>query len=264
MTEKQEENRYPEPKLPARARVYDGNKEGIGLVRNGKWVDYDGTELGEFIRDDRGILLRSDDKDIGYLDVHGNIVNGEGMYIATLVKRRLYPLVMILLCLLAIAALTLFIVTCSLNRSGEPYIPTIFVFGADGADWSETENLPIFENERPDGKIAPGTSGEYRFSVENANDDDVVFSFEFAEECEYDIGIVYGLQRDGSEISGEERKPIEELGIGDLTINAGSSTTFVLSWNWPYVGDDETDTAAGIAAADYTIHISVTAEILAR
>ncbi len=251
-------------KMPGRASVYDGSGEKIGKVRRGVWYDGEGGRKGEFRKSDAGVLFYDEDTAKGYLDGHDNVLTMSGSYVATLRKAKPFPLVLIIILLVALTVVSVLFATCSLADTGTPYAPVIFIADEEGTSWDETEDLAVFDNDVfDDDKIAPGLTGTYAFIFENRNEHTVTYSLTFSEINEYGISMGYTLKRDGAYLSGGENDylGVSELGVTDLTIQSGSSARFELSWIWND-GNDEADTEAGENGASYTLEISLTAEVV--
>lgn len=250
-------------RLPVRAGVCDRAGKRIGRIRRSVWYDGDRERLGEFRKEETNVFFYDGQKRAAYVDKNDNILTLSGGYVATI---RRFPWRLAALLVLALALLTAFSVLlglyCAGRSVGADYAPVLFVADAEGTQWSEEENLPVFFNEKfGDTKIAPGMRGSYRFVLENRNADALVFSLAFSEENEYGIGLVYRLSRDGALIAGgAEYRAADALGISDLTVEAWSSTVFELEWYWQ---DGEADTAAGENEAQYTLTIAFTAAVQA-
>ncbi len=243
--------------LPVRGKVRDAGGADAGTVRGSVWHDGQ-RRRGEFRRSGGAVLLYDGERASGYMDCHGNVMNERGEYLATVARRRVFPIAVVVLLLAALAAVAVLLGTCP--REVSPYAPVLFV-ADDGASWAETEELPVFENGSTDGKIVPGSSGSYSFRFVNKNAHTVTYSLTFSEVNPYGIDMAYRLFRDGACVSGTDG-PVNaaELGVYGLTIESGSSTLFVIEWTWRH--SDETDTAAGENEAGYSLGITLTGEIL--
>lgn len=263
-TAKEKESAVPViVKPPRRGTVVNEQGERIGKIRNYVWRDESHREKGVFVEGEENVFVCSGDTRTGYVDGNDNILTLSNKYLGTIRRpgRRL-PVLILLIALITV--LTVGLSAYFLNRSENFYAPAIFIATEGGESWEEDENLPVFLNDRfGDSKIAPGMRGSYRFTFENRNDDVLRYSLSFSEQNEYGIRLVYRLKRDGAYLPGAETYvPAEELGLGDLTIEALSSSLFELEWYWQ--DNDAVDTVAGENAALYTLTISLRAEVAGR
>lgn len=254
-------------RLPRRATIVDADGNKIGKLRKGIWQDEEGTELGVLRREENeSVSLYRNDERVAFLDKNDNLVSLQNNeYIATL---RCLPIAAILIIVLLLAlttALSAFLSVYYINRSSEPYIPTMFVVeGAeDGMAWEDTENLPIFYNsDFGTDKIAPGMTGRYSFRLSNESGGPLEFSLVFDCVNEYGIDLAYTLYRDGVPVAGQiEKVPAEGLSTDGMTIEEGSDSIFSLEWEWRH--NDPVDTEAGENQALYVLNITFNAEAVA-
>ena len=250
-------------KLPRRGRVRNKKGERCGKIRRSVWYSEEGDTRGEFRKEERNVFLYSDKERRCYVDKNNNILALDHTYVATIHRTSWLPILIIVIILAIATVLSVVLGAYFLNRSVD-YAPVLFIAHEDGTQWEDEEDLPVFVNETfGDAKVAPGMEGSYRFSLRNDNDDALVFSLLFEEENEYGIGLVYKLKRDGVYVSGAEgHLSPGELGVTEMTIEARSTTVFEIEWYWAH--NDEVDTAAGEAAADYTLHIAFSAYVSDR
>ena len=106
------------------------------------------------------------------------------------------------------------------------------------------------------GKIAPGTKGSFDIIVDATGSDvGVDYSVSFSDETNKPANLKF-------KYAGREASTLQELSpyiIGTIDANATSKTqTKKIEWEWSYTGDDEADTATGIADLDYTFNVTVT------
>ena len=250
-------------KLPRRGRVRNKKGERCGKIRHSVWYSEEGDTRGEFRKEERNVFLYADKERRCYVDKNNNILALDHTYVATIHRTSWLPILIIVIILAIATVLSVVLGAYFLNRSVD-YAPVLFIAHEDGTQWQDEEDLPVFGNETfGDAKVAPGMEGSYRFSLRNDNDDALVFSLLFEEENEYGIGLVYKLKRDGVYVSGAEgHLSPGELGVTEMTIEARSTTVFEIEWYWAH--NDEADTAAGEAAADYTLHIAFSAYVSDR
>lgn len=247
-------------KLPTRGHIVDREGNRIGTLRASVWYDGEEEEVGAFRKEETNVFFYDGTAArAGYVDANDNILSLANKYIATIRHIKLWPLLLILI----LAAVTLVSVILSayfLTRSGSGTAEFTFVAGEGGIAWEDSENLPVFMNERfGDTVIAPGMEGSYTFTFENRNENALVFSLSFSEDNAYGIGLVYRLVRDGVYISGADYLHAGELGVDGMTIEAQSASVFRIEWFWQ--DNDPVDTAAGENGATYTLHISYTAAV---
>lgn len=241
-----------------RGKVVNSDGEKIGKVRRRIWRDLDDNIIGEFRKDDDGgvyLYEYEGEERKGYLDKNDNVFTLSNAYMATLRRFRFIILIIILLILALITAISTAVGVSYINRSAEPYIPTLFVADEYGDEWSQTENLQVFNNSLfgPD-KIAPGMQGSYVFRMSNETAKAVQFSLDFSCENEYGIDLAFTLYRDGVALAGEDQKvAADEISLSDLTIEANSDSLFTLEWEWRH--NDAVDTIAGENEAVYTLYI---------
>lgn len=251
-------------RLPVRAAVVDREGNRIGKVRKSVWYDSEDNDLGFFRKEETNVFFYGGGVRTGYVDGNNNVLTLSDGYMATLRRFRWAVLAVILVIVALATAFSVILSAYLLDRSqNTDYAPVLFVAGEDGTAWEETENIPVFLNERfGDTVIAPGMSGSYQFVFENRNAHALEFSFTFGEGNEYGIRLVYRLRRDGVYIAGNDRSlSAEELSVSGMTIEAQSSSVFAIEWHWLH--DDAADTAAGENGAQYTLHIAFSASVSA-
>lgn len=267
----------PSPvRLPRRAKVVDAEGNKIGSVRASKWYDLEGKLVGIFRREEKSVRLHHADLAGAYLDKNDNVMALSGNYVATLKRFPLAILIIILAILIFATVLSGVLGASFLSRSESiDYAPTLFVADEKGISWDEMESLDVFVNQQfGDNTIAPGVYGNYAFTLENRNADDIEFSLTFSCENEYGIDLAYSLERDGQYVAGgasEESKlspeglnaALDAAQTGEeyhMTLAAGSETVFVLGWLWRH--NDPVDTVAGESGMIYKLHITFTASVV--
>ena len=251
-------------RLPVRAAVIDREGNRVGKVRKSVWYDNEDNDLGFFRKEETNVFFYGGGVRTGYVDGNNNVLTLSDGYMATLRRFRWAVLAVILVIVALATALSVILSAYLMDRSqNTDYAPVLFVAGEDGTSWAETENIPVFMNERfGDTVIAPGMSGSYEFVFENRNAHALEFAFTFGEENEYGIRLVYRLRRDGVYIAGRDGAlTAEELSVSGMTIEAHSSSVFEIEWQWLH--DDAADTAAGENGAQYTLQIAFSASVSA-
>ena len=260
------ETAQPEPedidvRLPERATVVDEQGARIGKVRDGIWYDKKDEPCGEFVKESTNVFVYKGSARTGYLDKNDNILTMNNRYVATLRRPNRARIAVAALLVVLLTALTFVLSAYFMLRSENYYAPVLFIATENGASWEESEDLPVFFNDKfGDEKAYPGMSGSYRFVFENRNADKLEYSLRFVDQNEYGIEIVYRLKRDNSYIAGASGYVrAEELGREALTIEPESSTVFELEWYWR--DNDAADTAAGENGAVYRLKISLSAHV---
>ncbi len=143
----------------------------------------------------------------------------------------------------------------------EDYIPTFFVAYADGQEWEDDEQLPIFENGYyEETKIHPGMAGSYQFRLQNENQQRLLYSLNFTETNEFGVNLKYRLKADDTYIAGDEKTYLtaKEISQKESVLAAEASTIFTLEWKWV---DGANDAYAGMNNANYILHIKFSGKI---
>lgn len=132
--------------------------------------------------------------------------------------------------------------------------------------WQDETNLKIFEDSsnisKVRGKIAPESSGTYKFVVNNGTKYDLNYKISLIENNESNINIKYKLKKGDTYII-DDYKSYNEINIEEALLNTKSSDTYYLEWKW--IGDnDNTDTQIGTNAKntniEYGLKIKLEAE----
>lgn len=124
--------------------------------------------------------------------------------------------------------------------------------------------LNIFKNPIFDGEkiIAPRSSGEYRFCVENLVDGNLTYGIEFLDEMTNPINMKYKLKIDNIYIRGNEDEyvSIEELKVDDIVVLEDSNNIYTLEWKW--IDNDIADTYVGSLKEiqTYTLKLKINAD----
>lgn len=125
--------------------------------------------------------------------------------------------------------------------------------------WSQNSQLNIFSNKsfNYENIIAPGSTGEYKFIIENQNGKgtSILCNGVFNEINEKNINMVYKIKINGQYINNEDQwKKINEFKIEDLKIE--DNATCSLIWRWE---DAPNDTQIGESSdANYKLNITIT------
>ncbi len=145
--------------------------------------------------------------------------------------------------------------------------------GADIANWSfkiaknageEVKNITLRNTANKatlvNGKIAPGTSGEFSITLDATGSDVAVdYTVEFVNEVNKPTNIVFTY-------NGNNYKNLNEIGVikGNIGISNERSKTVTIKWEWPYqkgntdvakIENDNIDTKDGTSLLDYSFDI---------
>lgn len=102
-------------------------------------------------------------------------------------------------------------------------------------------------------KIAPGTKGSFQFVVKNVSEVNATFDLTL-ELTGAQVPFQYTIQVDeGAASSASTTLPM----LNNQAINRNASTTITITWEWPFEGNDETDTTLGIEASTVTIKATI-------
>ena len=132
--------------------------------------------------------------------------------------------------------------------------------------WQDETNLKIFEDSsnisKVRGKIAPESTGTYKFIVNNGTKYNLNYKITFEETNDYNINMKFKLKKGDTYIV-SSYSSYSDLNIEDVLLNTKSSDTYYLEWKW--IGDnDNNDTQIGRNAKSsnitYGLNIKVEAE----
>lgn len=143
-------------------------------------------------------------------------------------------------------------------------LPTIKV-SDDETEITNDNDLNIFANAKFNGetKIAPKSSGEYKFVIENISDTTLAYDIKFKDIMSNPINMKYKLKIDNIYIRGNEDKyiDIDELSVDDIVVLEDSNNIFTLEWYWE--DDDKADTYVGSLESDeyYTLELMIQADV---
>lgn len=143
-------------------------------------------------------------------------------------------------------------------------LPTIKV-SDDETEISDNTDLNIFANAKFNGEsiIAPKSSGEYKFVIENISNTTLAYDIEFKDIMSNPINMKYKLKIDNIYIRGNEEEYIDinELSVDDIVVLEDSNNIFTLEWYWE--DDDKADTYVGSLESDeyYTLELMIQADV---
>ena len=143
-------------------------------------------------------------------------------------------------------------------------LPTIKVSDNE-TEITDNTDLNIFANEKFNGEsiIAPKSSGEYKFVIDNIADTTLAYDIEFKDIMSNPINMKYRLKIDNIYIRGNENEYIDisELSVDDIVVLEDSNNIFTLEWYWE--DDDTADTYVGSLKSDgyYTLELMIKADV---
>lgn len=142
----------------------------------------------------------------------------------------------------------------------------IVLENSTGSRWSQLTRLNVFANQKYNGQpiIAPSSSGEYAFTIQNTARFPLQYTLQITDENEAGVPMEYRLKQGEKYLAGGES---EWADVSTLSAVAGelpheSEAVYTLEWRWN--GDnDAVDTSIGIAAQDgakYLLNFRIAAE----
>lgn len=180
-------------------------------------------------------------------------------YIGSIVRdRRNIFNIVVLSALAVILSVTIALIALINPPASETVIPVIEVSDSDG-EWS-TREIAVF-----DGKIQPGSFGEYQFVLNNPHDLEMAYSFYIEPKYEGEIipafPILFRIKMNNVILQTEEWRTVDKLEFEDLNILPNARQSFTLEWNWPFEsGMDGNDTAIGSDGGKISIALSLIAQ----
>lgn len=141
----------------------------------------------------------------------------------------------------------------------------IIIVTEDDVDWNKKEELNIFNNVKFNGekKIAPWSSGTYKFCVKNEVGSDITYDISFSDAMTNPVNMVYKLKIDNVYVRGDSENyvSIDELDLDDVIVKKDSNNVYTLEWYW--ADDDEADTYTGSQQTDqyYTLNLNIQATL---
>jgi len=130
---------------------------------------------------------------------------------------------------------------------------------------TDDTDLNIFANAKFNGesKIAPKSSGEYKFVIENISDTTLAYDIEFKDIMSNPVNMKYKLKIDNIYIRGDEETyvGINQLSVNDIVVLENSNNVFTLEWYWE--DNDKADTYVGSLKSDeyYTLKLMIQADV---
>ena len=127
---------------------------------------------------------------------------------------------------------------------------------------SNNTKLNIF-NGLKNNKIAPKSSGTYRFSVKNKSNHDMIYNIKFEDDMKSFINMKYRLKMDNIFVKGNSDKyvSIDELNLESIIVPKNSINIYTLDGCWE--DDDKNDTKVGTMKQDqyYYFKMQITSNI---
>lgn len=132
--------------------------------------------------------------------------------------------------------------------------------------WNQGDIIDLFYNRTggPTEKVAPGSSGFYRFQLKNTLSRELKLTLDISEgESHLPLQITLTpLKANGSKLT--KQAVSGSITDGKLTlqdeIGANELITYQLDWEWPFTGNDTADTTIGEAGGVYTLQLLIHAE----
>lgn len=159
--------------------------------------------------------------------------------IGTIELTRRDPVHIILLSALALllAATIAFVALINLPFEGSP---TINIRDNNGS-YEGQGVIAVF-----DGSVKPGSSGEYRFIINNPYNVELDYSisidkrYEGTQDIEY-FPLQFRLRMNNALIESDRWLSLEELNFSELEMMRKSDQSFSLEWRWPFESDTDKD-----------------------
>ena len=135
-----------------------------------------------------------------------------------------------------------------------------FIISDNDVTWNDSTEIKIFEDSMYgfDGKIAPESSNTYQFVLKNSTKYNLKYKISFTETNPYNMNLKYKLKKNDTYIV-SEYSYYDQLNLSEQLLNSKSNDTFYLEWKW-VSENDNVDTEAGKAVANYNLKINVEAE----
>lgn len=217
--------------------VFDGESDGLRVYRG----SIEGVEF-TLSTDDNYMYL--DGRTIGRLSPPQNVASKVLLSVALLL------LVALLVCI------------AILNAMPEDIYPN-FAINDDMGYWGTNGTVEIFG----DNPVAPGSSGKYTFVIDNPNDVQLEYTLTLTfthNGQQSNVPIDYSLEMNGVDIDWTSVEGRHSCSIDGIRFASRSSHLFTLYWDWPFSsGNDGLDSTVGGKGGEYTLHISVVAEVAA-
>lgn len=240
---------------PIRADVLDAAGNRIGKVRGGAFYSLEGAFFGRFVSMEEGVFLAHEGEVLGVLDGDRVLSAREGEHLCTL-RRNAWGVWLLFLTVAALffACFTLGFAYRFFPASMSGITDFDYQLTGSGSEWNIDIDLPAAWGDAEGELIAPGMSGEYRFTIRNGSPVDVTGVFLFEEDNKAGIDMRFRLRQNGELISSEEFVPLDELELSSAYLSSDSTSAFVLEWYWSH--NDPVDTWVGENGAYYAVELA--------
>lgn len=240
---------------PIRADVLDAAGNRIGKVRGGAFYSLEGAFFGRFVSMEEGVFLAHEGEVLGVLDGDRVLSAREGEHLCTL-RRNAWGVWLLFLTVAALffACFTLGFAYRFFPASMSGITDFDYQLTGSGSEWNIDIDLPAAWGDAEGELIAPGMSGEYRFTIRNGSPVDVTGVFRFEEDNKAGIDMRFRLRQNGELISSEEFVPLDELELTPAYLSSDSTSAFVLEWYWSH--NDPVDTWVGENGAYYAVELA--------
>ena len=252
--------------------IYDSRDRAMGAVSGKTVTDLNGEVTALFSRVEKRENSRekkykiriyaADGRDAFYLadGKFYSISDGEERLIGSCDVTERNPVRIAFFGLLTVflALLTVFITVINLPFDGRPVIEI-----RDGnGSWEAQGVVAVF-----DGKILPGSSGEYPFVISNPYGVALDYSFALTPEYEGNVAgteyfpLTFRLKMNNVLIRTDEWLTAEELVYKELSVMPNSDQSFTLEWRWAFDnGNDGGDTLIGADGGKISVVLNLTAK----
>lgn len=243
--------------------VCDASGKILGSVSKTGLFDLFGGQIAQTVTDENGAegktVYESDSAE--YLLENDRLyrVGVSNTYLGRVIrKERNYARISVLAVLAALLAATVVLIALIGLPFSDTVVPTINVSDTDG-EWTDKGAVVIFGD-----KLRPGDKGEYKFVLSNANDSDMLYSFNliphYDGKADAAFPIMFRLKMNNVIMETTEWKTVDMLKYEDMVILQGSSQTFTLEWEWPFDGDNANDTLIGADGGKISLTLRLTAQ----
>ncbi len=172
-------------------------------------------------------------------------------------ERSAVNIAILLFATLALLATIAFIWMIDLPYSEAPIIE----ISDRGGSWDAQGTIAVLDD-----SIAPGSSGEYVFILNNPHNQSLSYDFkikEFFNGAEVsNFPLEFRIKMNNALLESDKWLSAEELNFNDLIMLADSDQRFALEWRWQFDGgNDVLDTYFGSSNGEYSLVFELTAEV---
>ena len=241
----------------------DAEGKALGTLSKKHICDLNGSEIATYERTEKSktpdgktqksIFYKSG---MGEMKLTDGLVFLNGTPVGKVPARDRNPLQIIIL---AIASLFLLSAVVLVALIDLPYvdIPKIEVKDSKGT-WEAQGTIAVL-----DSSIAPGSSGEYKFILENPQNANIIYDFKIKEiyngQEVTDFPMEFRMKMNNVLLS-EDWVSAEQLTFTDLELVRDAKVTFTLEWRWSFEGaNNEIDTYFGKDNGEYSLEFIMTA-----